>query len=60
MGILDDEGFFSVLINTQFHNFTIKYSTKIENPFQESQNFYLLDVYAVCDGDREEEIQVSI
>jgi len=24
---------------------------------QESQNFYLLDVYAVCDGDREEEIQ---
>ena len=27
---------------------------------QESQNFYLLDVYAVCDGDREEEIQVLI
>ena len=26
---------------------------------QESQNFYLLDVYAVCDGDREEEIQVE-
>ena len=30
-----------------------------KNSFQESQNFYLLDVYAVCDGDREEEIQVS-
>ena len=42
------------------NSFIKEFTGIIDSPnyFQDSRNFYLLDVYANCDGDRDEEIQV--
>ena len=43
----------SVLCNHKLNQYTVAFFCN-----QDSRNFYLLDVYADCDNEREEEIQV--